>query len=51
MRSYLDQGLRDVVEGLVNPGRLFDVALPLDEASKGYKLMDSRKVLKVMLIP
>ncbi len=51
VRSYLDQGLRDVVEGLVNPGRLFDVALPLDEASKGYELMDSRKALKVMLIP
>ena len=51
MRAYLEQGLKDVTSGLINPGQLFDVTLPLDEAPKGYELMDSRKALKVMLKP
>ena len=51
VRAYLEQGLKDVTSGLINPGQLFDVTLPLDEAPKGYELMDSRKALKVMLKP
>ena len=51
IRAYLEQGLADVTEDLINPGRLFDVTLSLDEAPKGYELMDSRKALKVMLVP
>jgi alcohol dehydrogenase groES domain protein len=51
VRAYLEQGLADVVEGRINPGRLFDVTLSLAEAPKGYELMDSRKALKVMLKP
>ena len=51
VRAYLEQGLKDVTSGLINPGQLFDVTLPLDEAPKGYDLMDSRKALKVMLKP
>ena len=41
VRAYLEQGLKDVTSGLINPGQLFDVTLPLDEAPKGYELMDS----------
>ena len=51
VRAYLEQGLKDVTSGLINPGQLFDVTLPLDEAPKGYELMDSRKALKVVLKP
>ena len=51
VRAYLEQGLADVVEGRIDPGRLFDVTLPLDEAPRGYELMDSRKAIKVMLRP
>jgi len=51
VRAYLEQGLKDVTSGLINPGQLFDVTLPLDEAPKDYELMDSRKALKVMLKP
>ncbi|MBB1576299.1 MAG: alcohol dehydrogenase catalytic domain-containing protein [Propionibacterium sp.] len=51
VRAYLEQGLKDVTSVLINPGQLFDVTLPLDEAPKGYELMDSRKALKVMLKP
>ena len=51
VRAYLEQGLADVVEGRIDPGRLFDVTLPLDEAPRGYELMDSRKAIKVMLKP
>ena len=51
VRAYLEQGLADVVEGRIDPGRLFDVTLPLDETPRGYELMDSRKAIKVMLKP
>ena len=39
------------MEGRIDPGRLFDVTLPLDETPRGYELMDSRKAIKVMLKP
>src|SRR3954447_24441117 len=43
VRAYLDAVLPQVLDGTIDPGRVFDRTLPLDEAAEGYRLMDSRE--------
>ena len=47
--------LPDLIDGIMNrrirPGRVFDLELPLDEAAAGYKAMDTRQAIKVLLRP
>jgi threonine dehydrogenase-like Zn-dependent dehydrogenase len=33
----------------IDPGKVFDVSLPLDQAAEGYKAMDERRATKVLL--
>jgi threonine dehydrogenase-like Zn-dependent dehydrogenase len=33
----------------INPGKVFDLMLPLDQAAEGYKAMDERRAIKVLL--
>ena len=33
----------------INPGAVFDLTLPLEEAAEAYKAMDARRATKVML--
>ena len=40
-----------VLDGTINPGRVFDRELRLDEIAEGYRLMDSREALKVLIRP
>jgi hypothetical protein len=49
VRAYIDELLPDVLEGKIDPGRVFDSAVDLDEAPAGYQAMADRKVLKVLL--
>ncbi|WP_370190237.1 zinc-binding dehydrogenase [Aeromicrobium sp.] len=51
VRDYMDELLPEVLSGAIEPGRVFDVQLPLDEAAEGYRLMDERTAIKVMLRP
>ncbi|MCD0449798.1 alcohol dehydrogenase catalytic domain-containing protein [Actinocorallia sp. API 0066] len=51
VRAYIEDLLPDVLEGRVNPGRVFDLTLPLAEAPAGYAAMASRTALKVLLHP
>jgi threonine dehydrogenase-like Zn-dependent dehydrogenase len=51
VRAYLEQALPDVLEGRINPGRVFDQTVTLDEIPDGYKTMDSRTALKVLVTP
>jgi threonine dehydrogenase-like Zn-dependent dehydrogenase len=51
VRAYIDRLLPGVLDGTVNPGRVFDRTLPLDDAADGYAQMDGRTALKVMLRP
>jgi threonine dehydrogenase-like Zn-dependent dehydrogenase len=48
-RAYMDELLPGVLDGTVNPGRVFDRAITLDEAPQGYKAMDTREALKVLI--
>ena len=40
-----------ILTGQVNPGRVFDRELTLDQIPEGYKEMDSRQALKVLVRP
>jgi threonine dehydrogenase-like Zn-dependent dehydrogenase len=43
--------LPDVLEGRIEPGRVFDRVVPLDEVPDGYRAMAERDAIKVMVQP
>lgn len=51
VRAYLPELLDLVVRGKINPGRVFDTTLPLADVAQGYKMMDERRAIKVLLEP
>jgi threonine dehydrogenase-like Zn-dependent dehydrogenase len=51
VRAYLPELLADVLAGHLEPGRVFDRTLPLDQAADGYRAMDDRSAIKVLLQP
>jgi threonine dehydrogenase-like Zn-dependent dehydrogenase len=50
-RHYIPQLLPDVLSGAIDPGRVFDLELPLSEAAEAYAAMDERRAIKVLLRP
>lgn len=50
-RTYIPELLADVLAGTINPGKVFDVEMPLEEAAEAYKSMDERRAIKVLLTP
>jgi len=51
VRAYLPELLDDVLAGRLDPGPVFDVELPLDDVAEGYRAMDERRAVKVLLRP
>lgn len=51
VRRYLPDLLALVLDGRIDPGRVFDVTLPLDEVAEGYRAMDERRAIKVLIQP
>ncbi|HTX52923.1 MAG TPA: alcohol dehydrogenase catalytic domain-containing protein, partial [Candidatus Baltobacteraceae bacterium] len=51
VRAYIDELLPDVLEGRIQPGRVFDSTVSLTEVPDGYRAMDQRKAIKVMVKP
>lgn len=51
VRRYLPELLALVTDRSIDPGKVFDLTLPLEEAPEGYRAMDERRVVKVMLTP
>ncbi|MFD6288738.1 zinc-dependent alcohol dehydrogenase family protein [Streptomyces sp. NPDC060205] len=49
VRSYIPELLPDVLDGTVDPSPVFDLTVPLDGVPDGYKAMDGRTALKVMV--
>jgi threonine dehydrogenase-like Zn-dependent dehydrogenase len=49
VRRYLPELLDLVLAGRIDPGRVFDLALPLERVADGYKAMDERTAIKVQL--
>ena len=50
-RAYIDELLPDILEGRIEPGRVFDRAVTLDGVPDGYRAMADRRALKVMIRP
>ena len=51
VRRYLPELLDLVTSGRIDPGRVFDATMPLDEVAEGYKAMDERRAIKVLIEP
>lgn len=51
VRRYLPELVDLVWNGKVNPGRVFDLTLPLDQVAEGYRAMDERRAIKALLRP
>jgi threonine dehydrogenase-like Zn-dependent dehydrogenase len=49
VRAYIEELLPDVLEGRIEPGRVFDQALPLEEVPHGYRAMNEREATKVLV--
>ena len=49
VRAYLEDLLPDVLEGLIQPGRVFDRVTNLGGVPDGYRAMNEREAIKVMI--
>jgi threonine dehydrogenase-like Zn-dependent dehydrogenase len=50
-RAYIEELMPDVLEGRIEPGRVFDRSIPLDDVPDGYRAMNEREALKVLIEP
>jgi len=51
VRAYIEELLPDVLEGRIEPGRVFDRVMGLDGVPDGYRAMQDRESIKVMIEP
>jgi threonine dehydrogenase-like Zn-dependent dehydrogenase len=51
VRQFLPELIDLVWQGKINPGKVFDLTLPLDQVAEGYRAMDERRAIKTLLIP
>ena len=50
-RAYIEELMPDVLEGAIQPGKVFDRAVGLEGVPDGYRAMAGREALKVMVAP
>jgi len=48
-RAYIEELLPDILEGQIEPGRVFDRVVRLDEVPDGYRAMNEREAIKVLI--
>jgi threonine dehydrogenase-like Zn-dependent dehydrogenase len=51
VRAYIEELLPDIMEGRIEPGKVFDRVVGLEGVPDGYRAMNERKALKVMVEP
>ncbi|WP_030987576.1 zinc-dependent alcohol dehydrogenase family protein [Streptomyces sp. NRRL WC-3744] len=51
VRRYLPDLIDRVLSGRIDPGKVFDLTLPLEQVAEGYKAMDERRAIKALLKP
>ncbi|RKT88280.1 Threonine dehydrogenase [Saccharopolyspora antimicrobica] len=51
VRAYIDELMPAILDGTVNPGKVFDATTDLEGVPTGYRDMDERKSLKVLVRP
>jgi threonine dehydrogenase-like Zn-dependent dehydrogenase len=49
VRRFLPHLIQLIWDRKIDPGRVFDLTLPLDDAAEGYRAMDERRAIKVLL--
>jgi len=49
VRAYIEELLPDVLEGRIQPGRVFDRVTDLSGVPEGYRAMNDRESIKVMI--
>ena len=49
VRAYIEELLPDVLEGRIEPGRVFDRVTNIDGVPDGYRAMNERDAIKVMI--
>jgi threonine dehydrogenase-like Zn-dependent dehydrogenase len=50
-RAYIEELMPDILSGKINPGKVFDLTVGLDEVPAGYEAMSKRTALKVLVKP
>ena len=50
-RKYMPELLAMVLDGSIEPGLVFDLTLPLEQVADGYRAMDERRAIKVLVEP
>jgi threonine dehydrogenase-like Zn-dependent dehydrogenase len=51
VRRYLPDLIDRVWNGKINPGKVYDLTLPLEQVAEGYRAMDERRAIKTLLRP
>ncbi|MGW4300508.1 zinc-dependent alcohol dehydrogenase family protein [Streptomyces sp. NPDC004646] len=51
VRRYLPDLIERVLSGRIDPGKVFDLSLPLEDVAEGYRAMDERRAIKALLTP
>lgn len=51
VRGYIDELLPDILDGKIEPGRVFDRTTDIEGVPDGYKAMNDRQAIKVMVAP
>ena len=51
VRRYLPRLIDLVFHGTIDPGKVFDLVLPLEQVAEGYRAMDERRAIKTLLRP
>jgi threonine dehydrogenase-like Zn-dependent dehydrogenase len=49
VRAYLEDAITQVLDGTINPGKVFDRTVGIDDIAAGYAAMDACEALKVMV--
>jgi len=49
VRRFLPELIRLIWDRTIDPGRVFDLTLPIEKAAEGYQAMDERRAVKVLL--
>jgi threonine dehydrogenase-like Zn-dependent dehydrogenase len=51
VRQYLPKLIDLIWNRKINPGKVFDLTLPLEQVAEGYRAMDERRAIKALLLP
>jgi threonine dehydrogenase-like Zn-dependent dehydrogenase len=51
VRRFLPELIELIWNRRIDPGKVFDLSLPLEQAAEGYKAMDERRAIKTLLRP